>query len=64
MEENNKVQDHLDAAKEEIKSAAATVVSDTKDKAKEIVADIATTVSDAADKLHDHVAKVETEVKK
>ncbi len=60
MEQNNKVHDHLDAAKEELKNAAEVLISDTKDKAKEIVGNVAASISDAADKVHADVIKVDS----
>ena len=42
---------HLDSAKEELKSAAAVVIEEAKDKAEEIVSNIAEKVGEAADHL-------------
>lgn len=63
-----KIQNHLDAAKEELKSAAKGVLEITKtdisekidlakDKVNEVVANVAASVGAAADKVQDEVSK-------
>jgi len=59
MEDHKEVHNHLDAAKEEIKSAADALATETKDKAKEVVANIASSISNAADKIHAEATKGE-----
>lgn len=43
---------HLNAAKDEIRSAAEAAIDTAKDKVSDVVEDIATKVSDAADERH------------
>ena len=48
---------HLDSAKEELKSAAAVVIEEAKDKAEEIVSNIAEKVGEAADHVQHEATK-------
>ena len=64
----DKIQNHLDAAKKELKNAAEGVlemtkadisesIASAKDKVNEVVGNMAASVSAAADKVHDEVTK-------
>lgn len=57
MEEHKKAQDHLEAAKEEIKNAAGVIVKDTKEKAHEILEAVTGTIAEKAEKVHTEVKK-------
>lgn len=70
----DKIQNHLDAAKKELKNAAEGVIEMTKadinesianakDKVNEVVGDMASSVSAAADKVHDEVSKKDSKTK-
>lgn len=48
---------HLDSAKEELKSAAAVVIEEAKEKAEEIVSNIAEKVGEAADHVQHETTK-------
>jgi vacuolar-type H+-ATPase subunit H len=54
MTHEKNAHDHIDAAKDEIKSAAGAVVDGAKEKAHEVVADLAKSVEDAAHKVEHH----------
>ena len=48
---------HLETAKDELKSAAAVVAGEAKDKVEEVVAKVAEKVGDAADHVHEKATK-------
>ena len=64
MEQNKKVHEHLDEAKNELINAAAAFLDDTKSKTKDVVGRVATSISEAADKVHADVIKVDSSKQK
>lgn len=54
MTHEKNAHEHIDAAKEDIKSAAEAVVDGAKEKAHEVVADLAKSVEDTAHKVEHH----------
>ena len=57
------VKDHLQTAKDELKSAATGVADIAKDKVNEVVGNVAASIGTQADKIEEKVSPVEPEVK-
>jgi len=59
MVDTNKTQEHLESAKEELKSAAGSLVAETKEKAKEVLGAVTESIASAAEKVHAEIIKEE-----